>query len=61
MKYKSHNLDIEEKWEEYLNNNLKFPFEAAILDWDGDIEVLDYVDVVSAKKLKEAKIQQKLF
>ena len=45
-------IEAEEKWEEYLENNLKFPFEATIVEWDGDTEVLDYGDIVSVKKIE---------
>ena len=44
-------IEAEERWEEYLNSNLKFPFEAEIVDRDGNTEVLDYGDIVSVKKI----------
>jgi hypothetical protein len=43
---------IEEKWEEYLDSNLKFPFEAIIIDRDEDTGVLDNGDIVIVKKIQ---------
>lgn len=42
----------EERWEEYLNNNLEFPFEAVIADRNEDTEILDNGDIVSVKKIE---------
>lgn len=38
--------------EEYLNNNLKFPFEATVFNRDEDTEELDNGDIVSVKKIE---------
>lgn len=44
--------EVEEKWEEYLRNNLEFPFKATIIDIDEDTEELDEGDIVNIKKIE---------
>lgn len=44
--------EVEEKWEEYLYNNLKFPFEVVVVDRNEDTEMLDNGDIVNVKKIE---------
>ncbi|ABR49490.1 hypothetical protein Amet_3362 [Alkaliphilus metalliredigens QYMF] len=44
-------LEVEEKWEEYLNEHLDFPFDAIINNTDEDAGAFDIGDMVSVKRI----------
>jgi len=43
--------EVEERWEEYLENNLEFPFEVEVADRDEDTEEIDNGDILNVKKI----------
>lgn len=42
---------VEERWEEYLENNLKFPFKVEVAYRDEDTEEIENGDILNVKKI----------
>ena len=43
--------EVEERWEEYLENNLEFPFKVEVAYRDEDTEEIDNGDILNVKKI----------
>ena len=43
--------EVEERWEEYLENNLEFPFKAEVAYRDEDTEKIENGDILDVKKI----------